>query len=69
MMRERLLAAIRAVFALPPAAVWLSCVALTWICYFVLPLAAGIPIVVLVALLPWFEERLTARRGAPADHR
>ena len=68
MMRE-LFAAIRAVFALPPAAVWLSCVALTWICYFVLPLAAGIPIVVVAALLPWFEERLTAHRGAPADRR
>ena len=68
-MRERVLAAIRAVYALPPVAVWIACVVLTWIGYFVLPLAAGLPIVVLAALLPWIEEHLTPRPSAPADDR
>jgi hypothetical protein len=47
-----------AFFALPPAAVAVAMVLLVLACYFVLPPWIGLPIVLLVAPLPWYEERL-----------
>lgn len=52
-------------FDLPAAAVIWCCIALTLFCLLVLPLAVGVPLVVLAASLPWWEERLM-RRGHDA---
>ena len=48
-------------YALPPIIVVTSCAAVALLGYFALPAAVGIPLVALLVLLPWFEERLTAR--------
>jgi len=61
-MRQRVLATIRALYDLPPAVLMISCTLLTLLCYFVLPLAAGLAIIVAGAALPWIEERLAGAR-------
>ena len=66
-MRQRVLATIRTVYDLPPAVLMISCTVLTWLCYFVLPLAAGLAIIVAVAALPWVEERLARERTGRVD--
>lgn len=58
-MRKEMRNIIRTIYGLPPAAVVTSCSILILVCYFVLPLAAGVPIIAAAALLPWLEERLS----------
>ena len=60
-----LTAAIGWFFALPAAVVIWCCIAFTLFCLLVLPLGLGVPLVVLAASLPWWEERLM-RRGRDA---
>jgi hypothetical protein len=48
-------------FEWPSATLAVLCLTLTALCYAVLPPQAGIPIVVIVAMLPWYEARLQRR--------
>jgi hypothetical protein len=53
-------AVIAAFYDLPPAAVAFSIIVLTFVCYFVLPPWSGLPLLLLLAPLPWYEEQLDA---------
>ena len=57
-MRRKTVNLIRAVYGLPPATLVASCSVLAGLCYFVLPLIAGIPIIVAAAAVPLIEEHL-----------
>ena len=57
--RARLVQSIGWFYALPPVIVVTSGTAVALLAYFALPAAIGIPLVALLVLLPWFEERLT----------
>jgi hypothetical protein len=67
------LAAIDAMYRLPPSVLILSAAGLAGLCYFVAPPSVGLPIMLLAASLPWWEERLRkylARRattGSPGS--
>jgi hypothetical protein len=51
--------ALHKLYKLPPVALVVSCNALILIAYFVLPLAVGLPLIAIAALLPWVEEQLS----------
>jgi hypothetical protein len=59
---NKLLAAIDRLYRLPPSVLILSAAALAWVCYFVVPRSIGLPLVVLAASLPWWEEQLKKYR-------
>ena len=58
-----LAAAIARFYALPPVAIMLVLAMTMYVCYFVLPMSVGAPLVASLVLLPWYEEHLRPRRN------
>lgn len=55
--------AIEAFFSWPPMVLGAVMFVVLCVCYLVLPAWVGVPIVLLLAPLPWYEERLAAGEG------